>query len=348
MYLYEHKDMSGIVRERFQHATQSLRNGEDPTLVFQSTGCFMTPDGHVLWEIDDEGVCVRTAQQLLLSIQENMTKLAILFRAGDIGAQEAKSQLLDLREQDLNARFNLHTYKDNQVGAHWCHPSLSVQRGDVFDWALNRYEIETSVMGFCDPLSRTPTIFISQHILDDESKGAGVVAHELTHWLQCEVGAATGGDIQEFHEYGSETHIKAMDDFRRLNFKPLVKAARQWVNRNKHGTTRDILFGYLSNIMDADMLKVLNQHALCLDEGESPFQAYRSLLGEMVAHDVQARLYLSADERRETPPLSSQESFMATMRLGAGGQRIKRKVLELICEQVLKPEYLPDSTSLEP
>lgn len=158
----------------------------------------------------------------------------------------------------------------------------------------------------------------------DSDETRSILAHEIQHWIQENEGFAKGGNVKTIREARALNKSLMRDLRKALNkygfeewadkftesdgFVDKVKAARlKWPGRQflmEHLFAESLGDEARTNVLQLlDKAEAIyNENAKEAHYGYTESEAYRSLLGEIEARNVQRRLDMSPEERAATPP----------------------------------------------
>ncbi|MDP3840709.1 MAG: hypothetical protein Q8Q54_17475 [Methylococcales bacterium] len=131
--------------------------------------------------------------------------------------------------------------------------------------------------------------------------------HEIQHAIQGQEGFASGGNVEQFQfvKHGNLDEEKMYLDRKAELDKELMSYMLELLPMKKSG---EITADELKSSMEK-RAKELNIPAIeaALKNGRDPFQAYQRLAGEIESRNVEKRLNLTAEQRRNTPPSQTQD-----------------------------------------
>ena len=163
----------------------------------------------------------------------------------------------------------------------------------------------------------------------DSAETRSILAHEIQHWIQENEGFAKGGNVKTIREARALNKSLMRDLRKALNkygfeewadkfaesdvFVDKVKAAQlKWPGR--YFLMEHLFAESLGDEARTNVLQLLdkteaiyNENAKEAHYGYTESEAYRSLLGEVEARNVQRRLDMSPEERAATPPWETED-----------------------------------------
>jgi Large polyvalent protein associated domain 23/ADP-Ribosyltransferase in polyvalent proteins len=317
MPLFSFAGKSAKTADQYQlsNAQQRLDNGDNAEQVRQDTGWFKGVDGKWRFEIDDSDVT---------SIDTSKFKTKEggyggAYKTGTLkDALGSDSKILQAYPNIGENELTLYPFEGQHNGTYRNYDG----NGDITIWGFDKNEL------------------ISNDIILSKNK-ISTLLHEIQHSIQETENFAQGGQQESGHKNPGYDVIKpTLDEIKRLSETKIFNDeldASEKLFTNKYERKYDAIGKLISNAKNkeerislrekqknvmsdfakesrekfkvltkvADMDKSINFY----DRGEfiSPWDWYKRLAGEVEARNVQARQNLTQEQRKTTPPSSTQD-----------------------------------------
>ena len=271
-------DLAQGVQNQFRVAREKLRVGRSPEEVYESTGVFRSPEGRMMFEIDDSAARLRT---------ENLTPSG------------ADSYYVPMFPKTPLT-----------VGDVLEHPELYTRYPQVAQTPLHSTGFNFNIGGAFDP--DTKKMYLTGGKPDEMRS---VLLHEIQHNVQDIEKFAQGGSPQRFLRH-DHTQVRQQNDQIMQSLRDTLKTEGIDVNPytlNSALTAEAAgkkLMNYQRDALDAvkthplwnDLkLAIENHFRLTAAEAEA-FKKYEALHGERMARTVQERRDMTAAERAAAIP----------------------------------------------
>ena len=301
-------------------AAKMEAEGFDPRTIWSETGTWRGPDNKWRQEISDAEAKLQDIPGLITARRQDIKKqIDEIVKSVKPGEKPTPEQIEKVKE--LNAQRFVGDYKGN-VGSVLEHPELFRSNPETKDISFDYFEMPSGARGYYSP---EEGVSVSSKIAPNEAKST--LLHELQHSIQQREGFARGGSSEEFAGESMQQAVNSQrlldniaktgaEDFGRFyekgNFADLQSAAEEYAKKKDipvddaytaaesfwtFGGERGGLSGLQNRIKQAQA---------AIDEAfTSPFEKYRRLAGEAEARATEARLNLTAAERRAKFPEES-------------------------------------------
>ena len=306
--------------EAAARAAKMESEGFDPRTIWSETGTWRGPDNKWRQEISDAEAKLQDIPGLITARRQDIKKqIDEIVKSVKPGEKPTPEQIEKVKE--LNAQRFVGDYKGN-VGSVLEHPELFRSNPETKDISFDYFEMPSGARGYYSP---EEGVSVSSKIAPNEAKST--LLHELQHSIQQREGFARGGSSEEFAGESMQQAVNSQrlldniaktgaEDFGRFyekgNFADLQSAAEEYAKKKDipvddaytaaesfwtFGGERGGLSGLQNRIKQAQA---------AIDEAfTSPFEKYRRLAGEAEARATEARLNLTAAERRAKFPEES-------------------------------------------
>lgn len=320
-YSYAGSNADTADRENLQKARDMMADNES---IRQQTGWFKGADGVWRFEIDDSKAVVSAIGQVNMSRAEKARMENIVasaeyreysdllnkayFGSGAEGRQRVKAvQQIQKDKPELRKAYIAQSKTTGSLDEFMQHDELfrrypALKRLDViFDISA-----DSSVQGGYDG---NWTIRLNKALQDDEEKLKSVLLHEIQHFIQQREGFENGSNPTDW-----ANEIQGIDSSISMRERAVAKLEAEGDNAGAEMWRGQI----------EELKKKKEKYA-----GRSAFDLYQSTYGEQEARDVQARMNMSADERKQNRPFTGDESTVF---------RFSRKADERYMELAKNPE----------
>lgn len=271
-------DLAQGVQNQFRAAREKLRVGRSPEEVYENTGVFRSPEGRMMFEIDDSAARLRT---------ENLTPSG------------ADSYYIPMFPKTPLT-----------VGDVLEHPELYARYPQVAQTPLHSTGFNFNIGGAFDP--DTKKMYLSGGKPD---KMRSVLLHEIQHNVQDIEKFAQGGNPRQFLRH-DHTEVRQQNDQIMQSLRDTLKTEGIDINpytlnnaitaeaagKKLMSRQRDALDAVKNHPLWNDLkLAIENHFRLTTAEAEA-FKKYEALHGERMARTVQERRDMPAEARRAAIP----------------------------------------------
>lgn len=318
---------------KLKQAQQLAANGMDNEAIRQATDWFQGMDGKWRFEIDDSGMKYKPgaawdkesapfreaaesfgdAWRLHDLAKENGTSLGhvrdifskeygrepssmAMYYARNSDPEELAKWVDEYARKSSDMRNNL----DSKVSTAMDHDQLFNAYPDL---AGAKFEIkggtEFNGGGHYDP--SIDAVRVHPDSAYALKSGRNIALHELQHAIQEREGFARGGSPSEF------ANVSYADLVHRSN-----KAQDAYIRAKENGGIDPE-----SGRRISDIERGINEYSEAIRSWKDPHQSYLDLAGEIEARDVSARMNMTPEQRRATPPAFQKD---AIVRFGKGDQ----------------------------
>lgn len=326
-----------------KEAQKLKKQGKTETQVFKKTMVLLHPDGECSIEISDhKSKIIPNPSSELIKIKKQLSELVSAFQNGEIDEEEAtkKHSLIIKRKKQCESRLDDIYQGKIEKGV----VSYYLEHDELFEACPNLRNIKIKFFenesencgGYIDIMESihctSGTIHMRKDALDDPELFRYRLLHEIQHIIQLQNGWSNGIGADAFVHKGSEMHKNAKLDYESIDKKDLSERILGYYLKL---TNKDVGSLYLFSHVATKQEKIaINNYTLCLKDGESAHEKYRSTYGEIQAYSTGERMSMSYSERKKTHPLISQKKYLSNPIIGRDNL-IDKRTLETVTKKVV-------------
>jgi hypothetical protein len=297
-------------------ARELLDIGEDAATVWRETGWMQGPDGQMRFEIDDRNIGLRTpadaegiggamrddARGILDGISERNTALKT---QPDLFPTELRRANGDLRRTATAMRDEA----GSNYGPEWSHQTLGQRAQYAVAGDLDQAypELMRDIIVRSDQRmgggsrgsynSNNNSLELSNNLQSDDARRSTLL-HELQHGIQTNEGFAGGGN---------QSIARGVQSQANADIGPLNERLANISNARAAAWDADNFDGVIA--AEDEYRKVMAQReALSETATSDPFDIYQRYAGEVESRNVQERRNMTPEERRASPPWTTQDT----------------------------------------
>lgn len=293
-------------------AARMEMEGADPRAIWSETGTFRGPEGKWRQEISDADASLQDIPSMIAAKRQGIkNQIDEIVKSIKPGQKPTAEQIEKVKA--LNAQRFVGDYKGN-VGSVLEHPELFRSNPEMKDISFDYFEMPSGERGYYSPKEG---VSVSSKIVPNEAKST--LLHELQHAIQQREGFAGGGNPEQFENINNNItslaeQAKMFDVAYFLKEKmqngiSLADAKKAYFDKTgikvPEGAASIARYNSFESIANNKRDAVLRINELSDIAQYSPYEAYRRLAGEAEARATEARLGMTAAERRAKFPEES-------------------------------------------